>query len=494
MLDDDDILRYMLSGSNERSFGYESLPAPQGPLSAIDLLMLAPDILAHEGVRHSQPSPSPRLPPEPWSREQVVSARLPLSSLKQAHSFALSGCAGVCRQAVLECESSGELIPHTLTPEEVRVLLKPSAAWKPPEFRAAQIHTQAAREYWEDAPQLAGQVRAWLRDGYRIQPSAPVPPIHISNPPFQPEHEVFVRDQIATLLCTGAVSRVTKPPHVCVPIFCVDKKGDGDPFRMVRVHDCRAVNLLLKRWVIKYETLQNLRSVARPGDLAFTIDFKSGYHHVSIHPRSRGFLGFEFGGMYFHYNVVPFGLRMACAVFTKLMKQVAKMWRSVGVEVAVAQADGSVQHRRVRVRCVWFLDDIAVFAEPEIAEQLRDALLLDLQRRRITVATSKSSLIPAVVFEYLGLEFDLFAEDGLGRVRIPQAKLDAMDGVIAEVAAEAGFNVDDAPAEATVRSHSVVAVRLLASLVGRIIAMAPAVLPARLLTTAQADRHTNTMS
>ncbi|KAK0404558.1 hypothetical protein QR680_017510 [Steinernema hermaphroditum] len=46
-------------------------------------------------------------------------------------------------------------------------------------------------------------------------------------------------------------------------------------------------------------------------------DMKSGYNHVDIRQEDRTFLGIEWEGEYFVFNVLPFGLAPAPMIFTK---------------------------------------------------------------------------------------------------------------------------------------------------------------------------------
>ncbi|GJP47646.1 hypothetical protein CLOM_g6826 [Closterium sp. NIES-68] len=65
----------------------------------------------------------------------------------------------------------------------------------------------------------------------------------------------------------------------------------------------------------------------------FSIDLKSGYHHVEIHHSCWKFLGFLFQGVYYSFRSLPFGLATAPFVFTELIKQLAKRWRASGMRV-----------------------------------------------------------------------------------------------------------------------------------------------------------------
>lgn len=68
-------------------------------------------------------------------------------------------------------------------------------------------------------------------------------------------------------------------------------------------------------------------------DLLFTVDLKSGYHHVDVDPSFWQFLGFEWQGRYYVFCRLSFDLATACFVFTKILKQLVQHWRSMGIRL-----------------------------------------------------------------------------------------------------------------------------------------------------------------
>ncbi|GJP42026.1 hypothetical protein CLOM_g1629, partial [Closterium sp. NIES-68] len=73
--------------------------------------------------------------------------------------------------------------------------------------------------------------------------------------------------------------------------------------------------------------------LVQEGDWLFTIDLKSGYHHVDIHPAFWQFLRFSLQGQDYQFHSLPFGLATAPFVFTQLIKQLTKRWRSRGIRL-----------------------------------------------------------------------------------------------------------------------------------------------------------------
>ena len=74
----------------------------------------------------------------------------------------------------------------------------------------------------------------------------------------------------------------------------------------------------------------------------FSFDLKSGYHHIDVAKCHRKYLGFEWGGSFYAFVVLPFGLSSAPYVFTKMMRPLVRLWRSKGLKAIVYLDDGIV--------------------------------------------------------------------------------------------------------------------------------------------------------
>jgi hypothetical protein len=241
-----------------------------------------------------------------------------------------------------------------------------------------------------------------------------------------------------------------------------------DAFRLV--HDLRAVNLALKEWPSKLETIRYAARMLQPNDFMFSVDWHAGYHHIGIRPQDRQYLGFEYRGMFFHYNVLPFGLRFASSAFSHVVKQLVRHWRSVGVSVTLA--DGSA--KLVKVRVTTYIDDM-LFAASTFGEaaQVRDAVLLELRAAGVSYS-NKTQLEPTQTIRHLGFNLNTTAKDEagkiVGKITVPDEKLQRVAADIAELR--------DTP---QVRRSTITA-RRLAKTVGRLISMAAGLTPAQLMT------------
>ncbi len=73
--------------------------------------------------------------------------------------------------------------------------------------------------------------------------------------------------------------------------------------------------------------------MAEKGDRAVSFDLTSVYYHVGLHLLTRTFTGFEWKGMYYIYNCLPFGLATSPWVFPKVMRELVMYWRRGDISV-----------------------------------------------------------------------------------------------------------------------------------------------------------------
>lgn len=106
------------------------------------------------------------------------------------------------------------------------------------------------------------------------------------------------------------------------------------------VINLRHLNRFLWKQKFKYEDLRVAMTLFEWGDCLFSFDLKSGYHHVDITPAHYKYLGFEWGGKFYVFTVLPFGLATACYLFTKLMRPLVRYWRGKGLRIVVYLDDG----------------------------------------------------------------------------------------------------------------------------------------------------------
>jgi hypothetical protein len=145
----------------------------------------------------------------------------------------------------------------------------------------------------------------------------PTAPHFAHNHPSAFQHASFVTQAVETLMQTGALMASADKPFVVSPLGVVPK-GE-DKFRLIL--DLRYVNSFLQVVPFKYDSIRSVVDLCQPKDYLFTVDLKSGYHHIDIHQRDWQYLGFEWNGSYYVSCQLPFGLAPACYVFIKVLRR-----------------------------------------------------------------------------------------------------------------------------------------------------------------------------
>jgi hypothetical protein len=206
--------------------------------------------------------------------------------------------------------------------------------------------------------------------------------LHLPNHKSAFDYAAFVDTAVADLLATGAAREATGPLTLVLPLGVVPKKGTSK-FRLI--FDARYLNTHLNVPSFKYESLSAAGEFLKPNDFMFTVDLKSGYHHIDMREDAFPYLGFEWRGRFYHFTQLPFGLAPACWAFTKVTRELLQLWRGHG-------------HR-----CGGYIDDsLHAHQERDALLQWQGRVLADLQRAGFLVSESKCSLEPARQKIYLG--------------------------------------------------------------------------------------------
>lgn len=120
-----------------------------------------------------------------------------------------------------------------------------------------------------------------------------------------------------------------------------------------------------------------------------TLDLKDAYFLVPIHREYKKYLRFQWNETIFEFNVLPFGLNTAPYVFTKILKPVMCLLRSLGHV------------------CSIYLDDLCIIGGnfQNCAENIFQAKEI-LESLGFIVNEDKSCLVPSTTCKYLGFVID----------------------------------------------------------------------------------------
>ena len=189
--------------------------------------------------------------------------------------------------------------------------------------------------------------------------------------------------------------------------------------------DLRHVNRSLIKQRIKYED----RKIALPyfakDTYMFSIDLKSGYHHMEISQDHQTFLGFcwrspdSSNKVFYVFTVRPFRLSTAPYIFTKLPKPLEK-------------------HRRIEGTCIpGFLDDgWAIVQDKEGCLITAQSVRRDLCNAGFVINEKKSVWEPTQVLDWLGITWNSL----LGTLKIVDRRIEKITNTIDRIF-EASFKL-----------------------------------------------------
>jgi hypothetical protein len=213
----------------------------------------------------------------------------------------------------------------------------------------------------------------------------PEHPAFFKNHASAAEHSEFVDQAVRSLLMTGTILAVSSRSFVVSPLGVVRKPPDK--YRLIL--DLRFLNSFIRATKFRYESIRSVSDLCQQGNFLFTVDLKSGYHHIDIHQDFWKYLGFQWRGQYYVFTQLPFGLAPACYVFTKVMRQLVKSWRSRGI------------------RLIPYIDDF-LFACRDSAEfvRIQASVLAELAAAGLVVSREKCQMSKSHVVKFLGFIVD----------------------------------------------------------------------------------------
>ena len=179
-----------------------------------------------------------------------------------------------------------------------------------------------------------------IQVGYKIPFMSTPEPAFMKNNRSALLHADFVSEAINDLVRRGLVAKCYTPPAVVNPLsVAIQSSG-----KKRLILDLRAVNKHLWKETVKYEDIRTALLFVKRGSWMFKFDIHSAYHHLDIFEPHTYFLGFSWSfegrNLYFRFLVLPFGIRTAPYLFTKMTKPLVKKWRSEGKQVLMYLDDG----------------------------------------------------------------------------------------------------------------------------------------------------------
>lgn len=182
----------------------------------------------------------------------------------------------------------------------------------------------------------------------------------------------IIRAEVQGLL-KGGIIRPSKSTYNS-PLWVVPKSPgpNGEPrFRVVV--DYRALNLKTKPDKYPLPLLDAMLDRMSGARYFSTLDLKSGYHQIRMHPRDAGKTAFTFDRGHYEFTRMPFGLRNAPSTFQRLMDEFLEGLEEEWIQV--------------------YMDDLVIFSKN--IEEHRDHLIKVIRRLKefnLRVSVDKKQL------------------------------------------------------------------------------------------------------
>ncbi len=191
------------------------------------------------------------------------------------------------------------------------------------------------REAWLADVECPAYIKEVIEHGYRLPFESYPPQTFRENSTRCAKFSEFVDKKVSEYLKEGCIVEVEERPWMVCALGVDDSR---DKLRLT--YNYRPGNKHLKKEKFKYESINTARDLAVRAGWLFQFDIESAYPHVRVDRRSWGCLGFSWGGKWFVFCTLPFGLSTAPFIFSKLLRVVVKSWRSRGLRVMTMLDDG----------------------------------------------------------------------------------------------------------------------------------------------------------
>jgi len=177
----------------------------------------------------------------------------------------------------------------------------------------------------------SNRVIRWAEGGVPLQWARGVaPPLFIGrNSSTVMLESEFVDKRVSEYLQAGAIKVINKRDVRCSMPIKVVVSGASGKKRLIWV-GC-FVNEYLPCPSFTYEKLEEFMCVLKPGGWLGKVDASAGYHTIRIDVRYTCFLCFEWKKTFYAFQVLPFGLAIAPWVYTIIMRDLTRYWRSCGM-------------------------------------------------------------------------------------------------------------------------------------------------------------------
>lgn len=212
--------------------------------------------------------------------------------------------------------------------------------------------------------------------------------------------------------------------------------------------DLRRLNTCCQPPKFRYEDIETVCELVQAKDQLVTLDFKNGFYHIPVKADHRTYLGIQWKGKYFVFNVLPFGANFSPYYFCKVVRAV-------------------VQHLRqspFNLRLANFVDDFLLMSTIDTISEDKSTLLNTFQRLGWFNGWDKCSLNPTTNKVFIGYNVLTDTAEGEPVIKVTSQRIRKLKKDIQRVLQQTS-----------------VSARTLARIAGQCISMSKVVCPAKLL-------------
>ncbi len=306
-------------------------------------------------------------------------------------------------------------------------------------------------EAWRAAGASAAHLRI-LEHGFELpwaSESRPTADRQACQPRLSPIEAAAAAELLEEMRASGALAECDRSELVVInPVFVIPKKatsGESLSKRWRLIVNAKRLNGFLAPRKFKNPGWSDVRMILQPGAWATKFDLASGFHHVPLNASAQRYMGVRcpVTGRYMKILCLPFGLSASPAAFDTMTGFARDLLRKQGLALC------------------WYTDDVLVVSPS------RDQAVLDsrttvelLQRLGWVLSLKKCVPVPCQHIEYLGFVLDLSSTPS---IQVPASKRRDLRHQLLRV-----LRWDRVP------------LRVLASVVGKAMAMSTAVFTAPL--------------
>ncbi len=213
-------------------------------------------------------------------------------------------------------------------------------------FMPGSIHREEFREFWTSTLNCAPWVENVLKNGYYLPFVALPGEYEERNNASVRRNMLLVTKLVEDLRDQGVIEFVDFKPTCVNPLGLVTKTINGSVKHRLVLDASRWVNSHTDPAAVRLSHLEKALEITQQGDYQTIFDLQAAYHQVRIAPEHVQYLGasIEKDGrkLYFVFKHLPFGLNSAVHAITKLWKPLSAYLHKQGHRFSIYIDDGRI--------------------------------------------------------------------------------------------------------------------------------------------------------